>query len=187
MIIKTYTYIYRLIIIDILLYYYTYNRYTTIPPTYHLSPHIIYIYQINNMMSDNNSDRWLSLVGSLLVSVGLGCKASVGPLFIYILSYYRTTSTSISHQNCQWTLGVYSLPTSILALFSLRLSRMVNIKWYFRSLCLVDSLSYVVSYYQSDFYLFMLFYCWIPNLIAYGLLMVPLLNNIWSNFSTKRG
>ena len=124
----------------------------------------------------------------MFISIGIGCKNAIGSLFIYILSYYKQTySDDISLKNSTVFITLYTIPAAICALFSLKISTKFNINTYFRILSIIDTLSYLIAIHQKNFYFFLLFYSWIPNFIAYGLLIVPLMKNIWTSFSNYKG
>jgi hypothetical protein len=134
-----------------------------------------------------NSIKIKNILGSVLMLVGMGLKSSLSSLLLYIFSYFRQYDSSVSIEHSTSFISLYTIPAAILALFSLKISSYISLKYFFRIISCIDALSYILAIFQTNFYLFLLFYIYIPNFIAFGLLSVPLIKNIWDFFPNNKG
>lgn len=122
-------------------------------------------------------------MGCLMIFMGLGCKAALSSMLIYIISFFREQSPAISLRDSAVYIHLYSLPAAFCALLSIRASRVLPIHIYFRLFCILDVISYGISVFvTNNYYLFLLFYSWIPSFIAYGFMLPPLLKYVWDSF-----
>jgi len=109
-----------------------------------------------------------------------------GYINVYIASYFHSFDPDFNLKNGNVTLTLFLTPLCFTSIFSIQLAEKIGFRNQIRACTLLFSFSVIVSSYQTNYFIFVLFYGCFAS-IAAGLTVTPVIYILWGYFPNIKG
>lgn len=130
--------------------------------------------------------KMLTLLGGLMIYFCIGTITIWGYINVYIASYFHSFDPDFSLKNANVIFTLFFSPLCISSIISLQLAEKIGFERQIRIATLLFSISVIISSYQTNFFMFSLFYGLFCS-IAVGLLVTPIISTVWGSFPNIKG
>ncbi len=135
----------------------------------------------------NTPNAKKALIGTCLFKIGCSGVLLWGQLSLYIYSYYFQFPQALETRTELLLFYIALAPCLLCILFSVRIAEKVGYRRLIRICTVIQPVSVIISsFVKEDLNVFMFFYI-TCSAVAYGLILLPVLNSSWSHFPKQPG
>ena len=134
----------------------------------------------------NDHKRLITLLGSLMIYFCFGSLTIWGYINVYLASYFHSFDPTFSLKNGNVILTLFLSPLCFTSIISIQLAEKIGFRTQIRLCTLLFSISVVLSSYQTNYLIFVIFYGFLCS-IAGGLSVTPIIYIVWGFYPNIKG